>query len=71
MTHEEIHKASEDLHKGIQMVLEKVEKVSKDIGEMDLCDIGRVSDIIKDLAESHKNIVKVHWMLSEKPIRKY
>lgn len=71
MTHEEINQASEDMHKGIQMMLEKVEKVSRDLGEMDLCDLGRVSDMIKDLAEAHKNIVKVHWMLSEKPMKKY
>lgn len=71
MTHEGIHKASDDLHKGIQMMLEKVEKVSKDLGEMDLCDLGRVANMMKDLSETHKNIVKVHWMLSEKPIKKY
>ena len=71
MTHEEIHKTSDDIHAGIRMMLEKVAKASRDAGEMDICDMGKVTDMIKDLAEAHKDIVKVHWMLSEKPIRKY
>ena len=71
MTHEEIHKVSDDIHSGIKMMLEKVAKASRDAGVMDLCEMMNVTDMIKDLSEAHKNIVKVHWMLSEKPIRKY
>lgn len=71
MTHEEINKASDDLCKGVRMMLDKLTATYKDYGEMDLCEMGRVADIMKDLAEAHKNLVKVHWMLSEKPMRKY
>jgi len=71
MTHEEVHKTSDDIHTGIRMMLEKVSEATKDAGEMEFCDMAKVTDMIKDLAEAHKNIVKVHWMLSEKPIRKY
>lgn len=70
MKHEEMEKINSDFYSGLKMMIEKLEKVSKE-KTLTLCEIGSIADIMKDLSKTHKNIVKVHYMLIEKPVERY
>lgn len=70
MKHEEMEKINSDFYSGLKMMIEKLEKVSKE-KTLTLCEIGCIADIMKDLSKTHKNIVKVHYMLMEKPVERY
>lgn len=70
MKHEEMEKINSDFYSGLKMMIERLEKVSKE-RTLTLCEIATIADIMKDLSKTHKNIVNVHHMLSEKPIERY
>lgn len=56
---------------GIDMVIEKSEKISREKKEWSLAELGEMSDIVKDLAESLKDIAKAHYYFSEHSMEKY
>lgn len=70
MTHETILKNTQDLEKGVRMMLDRLEKTKNDT-ELSLCEMGVIADIVKDMAKANKDIVKAHYLMSEKPIKKY
>lgn len=52
---------------GMEMVLEKAEEVSRAKREWSMEEVGEAADIIKDLAEAYKNLVKSqHYYSSRK-----
>lgn len=52
---------------GMEMVLEKAEEVSRTKREWSMEEVGEAADIIKDLAEAYKNLVKSqHYYSSRK-----
>lgn len=46
------------IHTGIEMVLEKVEKISREKKEWSIDEVFKVSDIVKDMAEALKDLSK-------------
>lgn len=56
---------------GINMVLEKAEKIGREKREWSLEEVGEMSDIVKDMAEALKDIAKTHYYLSEHSIEKF
>lgn len=71
MTNEESKKMHEDFHKGVRMFLDKLEKVGREKSDWTLCEMGKVSDIMKDLATVEKDLAKIHHMSSEHPVEAY
>lgn len=53
---------------GMEMVLEKAEEVSRAKREWSMEEVGEAADIVKDLAEAYKNLVKSQHYYS---VRKY
>lgn len=58
MTHEEI---KEQVHTGIEMVFEKLERMGTNKKGWSLCELSDVADILKDVTEAHKNLIKAHY----------
>lgn len=56
---------------GIEMVLEKSEKIGREKREWTLYEVGEMSDIVKDMSEALKDIAKTHYYLSGHSIEKY
>lgn len=65
MSREELKKMQEDLHKGVRMFLDKLEKVGREKTDWTLCEMGQVADIMKDLSTVEKDIAKTHMLMSE------
>lgn len=65
MTSEERHKLHCDFHAGVRMMMDKIEKVAKEKSSWSLSELGEMSDILKDLAVSEKEIAKAHHLYSE------
>lgn len=68
MTHDEL-KAK--IYSGLDMVLEKAEKIGKVKAEMTIDELGKMSDILKDVSEAHKNMAKAHMIYSEHSPERY
>lgn len=71
MTQEDMNKHKERICDGLEMYLEKLEKIGKEKKEWSLRELGEVSDIVKDMAEAYKDLAKAHYYLSERSIEKY
>lgn len=56
---------------GIEMILEKSEKISREKREWSLDEVYKASDIIKDMAEALKDLSKMHYYLSEHSMEKF
>lgn len=56
---------------GIEMILERSEKIGREKKEWSLDELYKASDIIKDMAESLKDLSKMHHYLSEHSMEKY
>lgn len=65
MTSEERHKMYCDIHSGVRMMMDKVEKIAREKPSWSLSDLGEMSDILKDLASSEKDIAKASYYYSE------
>lgn len=59
------------LMSGIEMVSEKAEKICREEKELSLCELGQLSDIIKDCAKALKSIVVAEDYMSDGKIKKY
>lgn len=71
MTQEEMNRHKERICDGLEMYLEKLEKIGKEKKEWSLRELGEVSDIVKDLAGAYKDLVKANFYLSERGVEKY
>lgn len=65
MTYEERYKLYCDFHSGVRMMMDKVEKVAREKSSWSLSDLSEMSDIMKDLASSEKDIAKANHYYSE------
>lgn len=71
MTYEEYNMYQEKIHKGMEMVLEKAEAIGKAEEKWSVDELMVMSDIVKDMSETLKNLTKTHHMLSEHSIKRY
>ena len=51
---------------GMEMVLEKSEEICRDKRDWSMDELGKASDIVKDMAEAYKDLAK-----SQQYVRKY
>lgn len=65
MTSEERKKLYEDFHSGVRMVMDKLEKISREKSTWSLSEMGCLADIMKDLAMTEKGIAKAHKYYEE------
>lgn len=66
MTGEERTKLYDDFHSGVRMMMDKLEKISREKDSLTLAQMGDIADIMKDLASAEKSIAKAHHCYSEK-----
>lgn len=59
------------VYSGVDILLEKAEKIAKTESEMTLEELGEMTDIFKDISEVHKNMAKAHACYSEHSIKRY
>lgn len=70
MTEAEVNECKMRIHKGMKMVMDKAEKIGKE-DEFTMEEVMMMSDIVKDMSESLKNLAKVHHLLAEHSIKRY
>ena len=51
---------------GMEMVLEKSEEISRDKRDWSMDELGKASDIVKDMAEAYKDLIKSQHYYSRK-----
>ena len=56
---------------GIEMILEKSEKIGREKKEWSIDELYKSADIVKDMAEALKDLSKMHYYLSEHSMEKY
>ena len=56
---------------GIEMILEKSEKIGREKKDWTIDEVYKMSDIVKDMAESLKELSKMHYYLSEHADERY
>ena len=71
MTSEERMKLYNDFHSGVRMMMDAIERAAKSEDKWSLDDMGKMADIIKDLAVTEKSIAKAHYCYSEHSDKKY
>ncbi len=65
MTTEERMKLYNDFHSGVRMMMDKIEKIVKEEGKWSIDEMGKLADMMKDLAMTEKAIAKAHYCYSE------
>lgn len=71
MTTEERIKLYDDFHSGVRMMMDGLERVVRSEEKWSLDDMGKVADIMKDLAMTEKAIAKAHYCYSEHSDKRY
>lgn len=71
MTNEERMKLYDDFHSGVRMFMDKIERAGRDETEMTLDEMGKLADIMKDLAITEKSIAKAHHCYAEHSDKTY
>ena len=71
MTNEERKNLYERFHSGVRMMIDKVEKVSREKDSWTLMEMYQMADIMKDMSETEKNIAKAHMLYCENPEETY
>lgn len=71
MTTEERMKLYEDFHSGVRMMMDKIEKIVREESKWSLDDMGKLADIMKDLAMTEKGIAKAHYCYAEHSDKTY
>jgi hypothetical protein len=65
MTTEERMKLYNDFHSGVRMMMDKIEKIVKEESKWSIDEMGKLADMMKDLAMTEKAIAKAHYCYSE------
>lgn len=71
MTYEEIEKHKKHLCEDLSIMVEKVEKISKEKKEWSLSEMSMMTDMLKDLSCIYKNVAKAHYYFKEHSIERY
>jgi hypothetical protein len=71
MTAEEKQELCNRLTSGMLMITEKLTEIGKAKSGWTLDEMGKVSDIIKDVSETHKNLAKAHHLYAEHSEERY
>lgn len=67
MTNEEKMKLHDDMRKGSQMLVERLEKVAREKSSFSWQELMYMADIIKDLSEAEKNLAKACHYAKDMP----
>ena len=65
MTQEELAKLHKKFHDGVEMMIDKLGEIAEGKTSWSWDEMGKAADIMKDLAETHKNIAKAHCLYTE------
>lgn len=65
MTNEEMTMLHQKFHDGVRMMIEKLGEVAENKKSWNWDEMSKAADIMKDLAETHKNIAKAHCLYTE------
>lgn len=71
MTHEELQEIEEHYQITTKGIMNKVTDICKTKKAWSLVELCEIADIIKDLSETHKNIAKVYYLMSEKSLETF
>ena len=71
MNSEELHKMKDRIWSGLDMVMEKAEKIGRAKTEWSIMELGEMADIEKDMAKALKCLVKTEVMMTEHSVDKY
>lgn len=71
MNSEEYKRMKDRIWSGLDMVMEKAEKIGREKTEWSIMELGEMADIEKDMAKSLKCLVKAQVMMNEHSIDKY
>ena len=72
MTHDEIDKMKERIYDGLDMVMDKAEKIGKEkSGGYTIDELYKMADILKDSAKTLKDLAKAHKIFSEHDVERY
>ena len=71
MTMEERKKLYDDFHSGVRMMMDKLEKIAREESSLTIDEMGKIADIMKDLAKTEKCIAKAHHCYSEHSDKSY
>lgn len=71
MNSEELHKMKDRIWSGLDMVMEKAEKIGRTKTEWSIVELGEIADIEKDAAKTLKSLVKIEVMTNEHSVDKY
>ena len=71
MTNEEIRELEDQYHSTTKGIMNKVTEICKTKKSWSLVELGEIADIIKDLSETHKNIAKIYYLMSEKSLETF
>lgn len=71
MKHEEFEKMSDSLYTGAEMTIEKITIFCKEKDKFSLMELGEMTDMLKDLSETQKNIAKTGHLLDERPTERF
>lgn len=71
MTDNEIAEMKERIYDGLDMIMEKAEKIGKSKSEYSIDELYKMADILKDTAKSFKDLAKAHKIFSEHSIERY
>jgi hypothetical protein len=71
MNSEELHKMKDRIWSGLDMVMEKAEKIGRAKTEWSIMELGEMADIEKDMAKALKCLVKTEVLMNEHSVDKY
>lgn len=71
MTDSEIMDMKEKIYNGLEMIMEKAEKIGKSKSEYSIDELYKMADILKDTAKGFKDLAKAHKIFSEHSIERY
>lgn len=65
MTNEERKNLYDRMHSGARMMIEKIEKISREKESWSMMELYQIADIMKDMSELEKNLAKAHAIYCE------
>lgn len=72
MTADEIKKMKERIYDGLDMVMEKSEKIGREkVDGYTIDELYKMADIVKDCAKTLKDLAKAHKIFSENGVDRY
>lgn len=71
MHNEEFVKICDELYSSSEILLDKINSIYKSKSTWTIDELGKITDMVKDISECYKNLAKVHKIIAENPIERY